>query len=535
MSGKDLKDNLADTKTASFNAVEAEKAVLSLCMRNKEALDSSVMRRLVAGDFVDSRHAVIFDAISKIYIDGNEVNRFSVCDTLQSNGKSAEAGGDEYVYDIANYRSVMSALDTYIGVVVNNCQSRKLIKALKESLDMATGHTSSVNDIVDISVNQLNLLKIEDDTTGFENVGVIFRRNLEELRETSFGKGERKVVKTGFPYLDSITGGFKPGTLNIVAARPGMGKTAFVLNVAANVAEQYHKTVAIFSLEMSKSEICNRLLASKSNTDYKAIERGNITREQEADIIQTLGRISDLPIYIDEKTATTPSDVMSKCKELSTRINIDLIIIDYLQLMTVPGKNNGSRQNEIAEISRTLKVIAKELKVPVIALSQLNRGTENREDGDHIPGLADIRDSGAIEQDADCVIFIHRPSYYTRKKEASEKPRIEDAQLIVAKNRHGQTDTAYVKWMGEKTLFFEAPRKGDPEDPQASSYTRTTTQDRSSSDYHFDNDTDAPYPVPEDDVPEQNDGYEDDAFMDSSENDEFFSGDVHNDLPEDMY
>ena len=226
---------------------------------------------------------------------------------------------------------------------------------------------------------------------------------------------------------------------------------------------------------------------------------------------------------------------MSKCKELSTRINIDLIIIDYLQLMTVPGKNNGSRQNEIAEISRTLKVIAKELKVPVIALSQLNRGTENREDGDHIPGLADIRDSGAIEQDADCVIFIHRPSYYTRKKEASEKPRIEDAQLIVAKNRHGQTDTAYVKWMGEKTLFFEAPRKGDPEDPQASSYTRTTTQDRSSSDYHFDNDTDAPYPVPEDDVPEQNDGYEDDAFMDSSENDEFFSGDVHNDLPEDMY
>ncbi|MBR1797333.1 MAG: replicative DNA helicase [Clostridiales bacterium] len=530
MSDRDLKDNLAgvDNKP-SYNVTEAEKAVLCLCMRNKDALENVVMKKMVAGDFVDPKHVAIFDAITAIYIDNKDVSRITVCDKLLTQGKTSEAGGDEYVYAVANSNAVMSALDSYVEVVIKNSQSRKLISTLVELENHAKERTASVNDIVDMAIAKLNILRSKDDNSGFENLGSILKRNLEEIKETSFGKGERKVVKTGFSYLDNITGGFKPGTVNIIAARPGMGKTALVLNIATNVAEMYGKPVAIFSLEMSKSEIANRILASKAKTDYKAIERATITREQEADLSETLGRISPLPIYIDETTNTNPMDILAKCRELMTTTPISLVVIDYLQLLTYPGRSSGSRQNEIADISRSLKVLAKELELPVIALSQLNRGTENREDGDHIPGLADIRDSGAIEQDADCVIFIHRPSYYTKKKDAGEKPKFEDAQLIVAKNRHGETDTAYVKWYGAKTLFFEPTRKDDPKDPQESAYTRTTNKESSASDYSF-NEEDMPVQI-DDPMPDDTD---DPGEMDNSDNEAFFSDDVHDGLPEEF-
>ena len=530
MSERDLNDNLAGgEQTPSLNALEAEKNVLALCMRNKEALESSVMKALVAGDFVDPKHGLIFDAISNLYLENSTVNRFTVCEKLTSDGKLDKAGGDNYVFNVANNNCVMSALDSYVEVVLKNAQSRKLIATLTDLQKRAIKREGSVNDIVDMGVSQLNNLKVKDDETGFETLGTILKRNIADLREASFGNGERKAVKTGFSYLDQITGGFKPGTVNIIAARPGMGKTALVLNIATNVAKFYSKKVAIFSLEMSKSELANRILASQSQTNYKSIERANITHEELADLTETLGRISSMPIYIDEKTNTNPMDIMTKCKELQSKGQIGLVIIDYLQLLTMPGRAASSRQQEISDISRSLKVLAKELEVPVIALSQLNRGTENREDTDHIPGLADLRDSGAIEQDADCVIFIHRPSYYTKKKDAAEKPKIEDAQLIVAKNRHGETDTAYVKWYGAKTLFFEPNRKDDPKDPMENAYTRTAPADQSSADYKFEDADEPPFPS-EDDVP-MDTGYEEDV-PDMSANEEFFSDEVHDDLPE---
>ena len=534
MSDRDLKDNLAGAVTPSYSAMEAEQAVLALCMRHKEALENSVMNKIVPGDFMDPRHNTIFEGISRLYIEGMTVNRISVCDKLQTLGLTKAAGGEKYVYEVANYNCVMSALESYVSVVSKNSRSRKLISTIDELKDSAVNHKASINDLVDLGIAKFNLLKTEEDKAGFESLAVILRRNLEELKETARG-GERKVIKTGFSYLDNITGGFKPGTMNIIAARPGMGKTALVLNIATNVAGMYSKPVAIFSLEMSKSEIVNRILASQSTTNYKKIERADVSAEDLAELEATYRRISSLPIYIDEKTGTNPMDILTKCKELMTTTPIGLVIIDYLQLMTYPGKESGSRQNEIAAISRDIKVLAKELSVPVIALSQLNRGTENREDGDHTPGLADIRDSGAIEQDADCVIFIHRPSYYTKKKDAAEKPKIEDAQLIVAKNRHGETDTAYVKWYGAKTLFFEQPRKDDPQDPMESSYTRTTTSDRASGDYKFDDDVpmpDEPAAGPEPSGPDPEE-YDDSGFMDQSDNEEFFS-DTHDDLPGDF-
>lgn len=541
MSDRDLQDNLAESNTpvagSTYNAQESEKAILALCMRSREALESSVVKRVSAGDFVDPKHELIFGAILALYIGGKKTDRQKVIEELRAAGNLDKVGGDQAVYDIANYNCVKSSLDSYIDVVLSNSQSRRLITTLDDLLKTAKKRESSVNDVVDLGVGKLNELKVKDDTTGFEKLSVILKRNLSELREAAEGKIVNRAVKTGFSYLDNITGGFKPGTVNIIAARPGMGKTALVLNIATNVATMYSKRVAIFSLEMSKAEIANRILAAKSSVNYKKIIRGEVNREEVAQLGEVLGDIADLSIYIDEKTNTNPMDIMTKCQELMAEQPISLVIIDYLQLLKSAERNVGSRQNEIADISRSLKVLAKELQVPVIALSQLNRGTETGDDDEHIPTLANIRDSGAIEQDADCVIFIHRPSYYSKKKDASEKPQVEDAQLIVAKNRHGETDTAYVKWYGAKTLFFEVDRNGDPIDPttNGSAYTRTTTSDRASGDYHFEESADADAPIPEDapfpDEPMPDDG---DDPGDMSENEAFFSDDVHDDLPGDF-
>jgi len=520
MPNRDLSDNLAgNSMNTTLNAIEAEKALLSLCMRNNDALTKCVEQKVVSDDFSDSRHSVIYECISALYLDNVKPNRMSVCERLQTDGKTAKAGGEEYVYSISNENSVMSALDTYISVVTTNSSSRKLVNTLTYLEDLAKNRKGTVNDIVDLSIAKLNVLKEEPEGAGFEQLAVILKRNFKELSDTLRNNTERKVTKTGFSSLDKITGGFKPGTINIIAARPGMGKTSLVLNIARNVAGMYGKPVLIFSLEMSKAEVANKILASMCKVSYKSIERATVNSEEEEVLAKTIEQVTPMPIYIDEKTDTNPMDIMSKCKQYQQKgIDIGLVIIDYLQLLSYPGKSSGSRQNEITEISRSLKILAKELKVPVIALSQLNRQNEKREDDDKIPQLSDIRDSGAIEQDADSVIFIHRPDYYNKNK---EHKKVEDAQLIVAKNRHGSTDTAYVKWMGERTMFFEPDRKSDPVDPQNSSFTRTQSSDSASSNYEFgepppetpDYDPgDVPYETGDEDyVNQENDDFFDDA------------------------
>ncbi|MBR3532302.1 MAG: replicative DNA helicase [Clostridiales bacterium] len=535
MSERDLNDNLAGAgPQTSYNVTEAEKAVLCLCMRSKEALENSLVNSLVPGDFVDPRHAAIYGVILDMYLKNQTVNRVSVCERLRSSpDKALRSVSDEYVYAVANNNAVISALDSYVEVVSRNSQSRKLINVLNELQSIAAKREASVNDIADMGISKLNMLKVKDESEGFEDLKTILTRNFIELKEAAFGNGTHREVKTGFSYLDSVTGGFKPGTVNVIAARPGIGKTALALNIAVNVAEMYSKTVAIFSLEMSKSEMANRILASRSRTDYKAIERATITREEEDEISSVLERLSPLPIYIDEKTDTNPVDIRAKCQELMAKTTLSLVIIDYLQLMSFPGKGFGSRQNEVAEISRSLKVLAKDLQVPVIALSQLNRGVENRDEEDQVPRLADIRESGAIEQDADCVIFIHRPKAKSKGDGEGDEPKtkIQDAQLIVAKNRHGETATCYVKWFGAKTLFFEPDRKDEPKDPKGggSSYTAKAPQDRASSDYHFD-DEDVP-PEPIDDYPEPSDPDE----YENEQNSDFFASDSHNDMPDGFY
>ena len=269
---------------------------------------------------------------------------------------------------------------------------------------------------------------------------------------------------------------------------------------------------------MSKSEIGNRILASRAKVTAKELQKATLTPEKEQELAKVFGELAGLPIYIDDNSDVSPVTMLSRCKDLKAKGMLGLVIVDYLQLMTIPGRAGSSRQQEISDISRSLKILAKDLGVPVIALSQLSRGSEKRDD--HTPMLSDLRDSGAIEQDADSVIFIDRADYYKK----DEVPEIQDAKLIIAKNRHGETGKVHVKWWGAKTLFMDIPRDSDPVDPTTtgtqSSYTRTTTPQASASDYNLEDEEPPFAPISEDDIPVNDENEE--FFADS--NDSFPDG-----------
>ncbi len=517
---RELTDNLIESvqdRTVPAFDLETEKALLSICIRDKEALDGSVMRRVVAEDFSDVRNGLIFEAISHLFLSGGKIDRYNICDDLEHHGNLAKAGGTEYVFSVANQTAVKSNLDSYVGIVKAKSKTRILIEMLNAVNNDAKKGSTDVNVLVDSAISKLTALRESPEGVGFEALHAILKATINEIHTIIASGGTKSnAVGTGFRSLDAMLGGLRPGTLNIIAARPGMGKTALVVNIATNIASMRHYNVNIFSLEMSKAEVGNRILASRSDITAKQLQRAKITPAEETKLAKAYRELAELPIYIDDNSSVNPVTMLSECKKLKARGMLGVVIVDYLQLMTMPNMNkNASRQNEISDISRSLKVLAREMEVPVIALSQLSRGSERRED--HTPMLSDLRDSGAIEQDADAVLFIDRPDYY-KKDEAP--PKIQDAKIIVAKNRHGETGVCNVKWWGEKTLFFEADRPYDPVDPttngsQGSSFTRTQDAGASASDYHFESE-DVPF-TPDDVPPEPS------ADGGNPDNDAFFA------------
>lgn len=500
---RELTDNLIESvqeRTVPAFDLETEKALLSICIRDKDALDGSVMRRVVAEDFSDARNGLIFGSITNLFLKGGKIDRYNICDDLEHNGNLSKAGGTEYVFSVANTAAVKSNLDSYVNIVKAKSKTRILIEMLNSVSKDAQKGSADVNLLVDSAISKLTVLREAPEGVGFEALHTILKQTINEIHSIIASGGQKSnAVGTGFRQLDAMLGGLRPGTLNIIAARPGMGKTALVVNIATNVASMRNYNVNIFSLEMSKAEVGNRILASRSDITAKQLQRAKISPQDEIKLAKAYRELAELPIYIDDNSTVNPVTMLSECKKLKASGRLGLIIVDYLQLMSMPNMNkNASRQNEISDISRSLKVLAREMEVPVIALSQLSRGSERRED--HTPMLSDLRDSGAIEQDADAVLFIDRPDYY---KKGEELPKIQDAKIIVAKNRHGETGECKVKWWGEKTLFFEADRPYDPVDPstngsQASTYTRTQEEGASASDYHFESED---VPFAPDDVP----------------------------------
>lgn len=484
MADRELTNNLIDGEQKNLPYdLESERALLALCLKNSSKLNDILKGRITEDDFYDARHKLIYGAISKLYVSSGKIDPYTVADYLRKEGTLKKAGNNEYVISLIDSYAVSANADDYVAIITEKSKLRLLISTFEDMTSQAKKNSGSVNAIVDLAISRLSAMREAPEGVGFESLASIIKKNINEITQIKTGNSKGKIYKTGFSYVDHLLGGLRPGTLNIIAARPGMGKSAFVINIAVNAAELYNSNINIFSLEMSKSEIGNRIISSRTTTSSKKLQSANVTDNELFEIAKSCQNISTLPIYIDDNSNVNPVSMLSSCKQLKVEGKLGLIIVDYLQLMSMPSAKGSqySRQNEISDISRSLKVMAKELEVPIIALSQLSRGSEKRDD--HTPMLSDLRDSGAIEQDADSVIFIDRDDYYDKDKRSNE---IQDAKIIIAKNRHGEPGVAKLKWHGARTLFYEEDRKSDPSEQNVSPYARTTTPGGAASDYKFD-------------------------------------------------
>lgn len=553
-------DNLAEPAPSDVNTdLDSERAVLCLLMKHEKALEGC-SQKLTKDDFFDKRNQTIYESILSLYMESKSIDRYTIGDALDEKGKTALAGGREYLYGVADMVAVLSNLDTYIDSVREKSYLRSLTAVFNKYLTQAKSGKTDADSIINGAVSELSSMKAEDTGVGFEKLDKILRDNFNNIKEVSSGRGA-KLTYTGFNMLDKKMGGMAPGSLNIIAARPGVGKTAFALNIATNVATMTGGNVNIFSLEMGKAELGNRILAARTKTTSRELQQANLSEEKQREVLKAIKVLQDLNIYVDDNSNVTPVTIMGKLKELKANGKLGLVIIDYIGLMNADsGGSSGNRQFEIAEISRSLKKMAKEMQIPIIVLCQLSRGAEKRDD--HTPMLSDLRDSGAIEQDADTVIFIDR-QYYNK---GEEMPEIMDATIYLSKNRKGETGKIKMKWWGAKTKFFEPDKNSDPQDPmngeggssvppsypgggnggngdsssggsgnaktRESSYTRTQDRGSASSDFSFGED--APWDDNGSDIDrdldDNNYASDDDQDGYNPENEDFFN-DSHDDLP----
>ncbi|MBP5654505.1 MAG: replicative DNA helicase [Clostridiales bacterium] len=487
--------NFGQGSNTSDNDVEM--ALLSVCLRQEKAVIETVGKHLVKDDFADPRNGLIFDVITRLFLSDEKIDKFTVSDLLNKEGNIEKAGGFPYIYKVAEIPAVVSNVSGYIKIIRDNSDMRKLRRTL-DDLKKKTESGKSASEIADAAIATITGLKSDNDNKGFESISDILKVNIEEISKELTGKNEdNKKVMTGFSKLDRMLGGLRPGSLNIIAARPGMGKSALAVNIATYAAT-LDIPVAIFSLEMSKTELGNRLINTGMSTyTVGKILHGHYSDERAMnDLNASIVKVGKLPLFIDDRSDVNPVTMKAKLTELTAKpeSNVGLVIVDYLQLMTMPGRKEASRQTEVADISRSLKVLAKDFNIPIIALSQMSRTSAKSED--HTPQLTDLRDSGAIEQDADTVIFIDRPDYYNKgETKDPDEGDIKNATLYLSKNRHGEVGNVKVKWEPKRTRFFEEDTRREGADPeengsmrpgQGSSFTRTVPAGQAASDYRFD-------------------------------------------------
>lgn len=425
--------------------IEAEKALLGNILSEEEAL-FEVMESITPDMFYLKSHRQIYSTILELAQNGISIDQITVSDKLETNGLLEKIGGFEYIDELINYNSILSNTTEYIKVIIEKYKLRKIIEASNKMLKQAYSKEEKTQEI--LSAAEKLILGLDDDTKSDKLM--TFRENLDvlmfELEETNKVKGKLAGASTGFPDLDKKISGLKGSNLLILAARPAMGKSALAVNIATNVARIEKKPVLIFNLEMSKTEIIKRILSSESRIENNKIATLSLNSDELETVAHTQDNIANYPIYISDSSDVNILEIKSKARKLKEKEGLGLIVIDYLQLITPLNKSRGSRENEISEISRGLKKIAMELNVPVLALSQLSRSVEKGESKK--PGLADLRESGAIEQDADVVFFIYREGYYNPEAEGGNI-----AEIIIAKNRAGSTGSVELVWTGEYTRF----------------------------------------------------------------------------------
>lgn len=423
--------------------IEAEQSIIGAMIIGKEAI-AQVTESLKVDDFYRENHRVIFEAIVNLYKDNLSVDLVALIDYLRSSEKLEAAGGITYVTEACSSVITTVNLASHIKIVEQKSMLRKLIKASTEIIEDSFSRQNSVPEVIDSAEKKIFDIANKRNTGGFEKIDTVLERGFLEIERLFNNKDELTGISSGFPELDGKTSGFQKGDMILIAARPSMGKTTFALNLAEYAALRGGKSIAIFSLEMSKEQLAYKLLCSEANVDMLKLRTGNLEDSDWERIARASGPLAAAKIYIDDNAGASIMEMRSKCRKLKIEQGIDMIIIDYLQLMS--GSNNESRQQEVSEISRSIKALAKEMNCPVIALSQLSRAPEQR--ADHRPMLSDLRESGSIEQDADIVMFLYRDEYYNKETEDKNV-----AECIIAKQRNGPTGTVKLAWLGQYSKF----------------------------------------------------------------------------------
>lgn len=421
--------------------LEAESSVLGSLMLDRDAI-IRVADTVIADDFYDARHALIYENMLELYEKNVSIDILTVSNRLEEKKLLQRAGGSSYLTSLVNAVPSSANVAYYASIVRKKGTLRRLIKSSGEITNLAFGEQGDVEDILDQAEQKLFGVSQKHLKQNFIPVSTILHETFERIDELHREKGKLRGVATGFLDLDRLLGGFQKSNLIVLAARPSMGKTAMALDIMRSIAVNSKVPAAIFSLEMSKDELVDRLLASQSDVNLWKIRTGQLTENDFEKINYGMGTLADAPIFIDDAAGSNIMEMRTKARRLKAEHDIGLIIVDYLQLMT--GRSQENRVQEVSEISRSLKILARELNVPVLALSQLSRGVENRPD--KVPQLADLRESGSIEQDADVVMFIYREDMYKGKD--SSRPHV--AEIHVKKHRNGPT--------GQVDLYFDNER-----------------------------------------------------------------------------
>ena len=432
---------------------DAEQAVLGSMLTDNDAVMAAV-EVLKEDAFYREDNKIIYQAILNLYSKSEPIDIITLKDELESMGKFEQVGGFEYLASLPDKVPTTANVQKYIKIVEEKSVLRNLIKTANEIIELGYNPTEDVEDIMDGAEKKIFDIMQSKNTKSYTPIKDVLVESFTNLEKLYNQKQHVTGVPTQFYDLDDKTAGLHGSELILVAARPAMGKTAFALNIATNAALRANVPVAIFSLEMSKDQLVNRILCSEAMVDSNKVRTGKLDEEDWTKLAEAIGPLSEAGVYIDDTPGISVMEIRTKCRKLKMEKNIGLVVIDYLQLISGSNKRNGSREQEISEISRALKVLAKELNVPVIALSQLSRAVEQRDD--HRPMLSDLRESGAIEQDADIVMFLYRDDYYN--KESAEK---DIAEVIIAKQRGGSTGTVKLYWMGNYTKFVNIERRFD--------------------------------------------------------------------------
>lgn len=427
----------------SPNNIESERNVLGGMITNKNVI-YEIIDKLNPGDFYKDAHKHIFKTIKKLFLNDIHVDIISLIEYLKKDDLLKSSGGSTYITEISDSIATTANIQTHVKIIKDNAKLRKLIDLSNNTLEKIYKKEDADKLIEDIQKNIFDLT-IEEEKSQIESINNILDRTLANIENLYINKNSFVGVSSGFYDLDNKTSGFQKAQMILIAARPSMGKTTFALNIAEHVAIKEKKTVLIFSLEMSKEQLTNKLISSITKIDMHRLQTGLLDESDFDKLAQGVGILADAKIFIDDTPNISISEMKAKCRKLKFSNKIDLIIIDYLQLMS-GNTRTESRQQEVSEISRFIKALSKEIDCPVIALSQLSRAPEQR--SDHRPMLSDLRESGSIEQDSDIVLLLYRDEYYNKDTEYKNI-----AECIIAKHRNGEIGTIKLAWIGQYSKF----------------------------------------------------------------------------------